>query len=291
MQNVGIYANTLKPVAIEWAEKTAHLLHRAGLRVCVEPVVAQQFSEAGRLVVVEKQLSQFENFSDMIVTFGGDGTMLSAARAFAKSDVPIMGFNLGKLGFLAEFSVADLGTSLAAVITGDFLIETRSLLEMSVGESTFFALNDFVVSKKNFNRLIRVEAFVNEAKMADYRADSVIIATPTGSTAYSLSAGGPVILPSCTVLCITPVSPHSLTLRPAIIPDDSEIRLEASCESGEFAVIADGQETLHLPSGTPVHIRKSQEVIKLVKRSKRTYFDLLKDKLLWSANGGRESFE
>lgn len=283
MKRIGLFANTTKPKALQWAETAARMLQAAGAECCAEPQVIAQFSSPQARSIRSIAVEEFERFADIIISFGGDGTMLTAARLFLDSNIPIMGLNFGKLGFLAEFNADQLEHALSAVLTGDYIIEDRAMAEVIIQGETIYALNDFVIQRKNFARMITIRAYVDNNVIADYRADGLIVATPTGSTAYSLSCGGPVMAPSCSVFCITPISPHSLTLRPLVVPDTSEICLESVADTGDVQLIADGQVVRTVRGDQQITIRRSAEEVKLVRQVGRSYYDLLKSKLLWSA--------
>lgn len=281
---IGLFANESKPEAIVWAEKTAQMLAAINVDCCVEPRIASFFLHEIPSTVHRLKLEDFHKESDIIISFGGDGTLLAAARAFITTDIPIMGVNLGNLGFLAEFSSDEIDNALSAIMTGEYVLEDRAILQTTLGDgTTIYALNDFVIRQSDAARMITVRASIDGNHVADYRADGLIISTPTGSTAYSLSNGGPIIAPTCAVLCLTPVSPHSLTLRPLVVPDSSEIALESFTNNVEAILLADGEIVARLQTSERIHIRRSDQVVKLLKRTSRTYYDLLKNKLLWSA--------
>lgn len=284
MRRVGLFANTTKPNAVKWAEIAVRMLQAAGVECCAEPHVVEQFSSPSARAIRAITVEEFDRFADVIISFGGDGTMLTAARLFLNSNIPIMGVNFGKLGFLAEFDANEMEATLSSILTGEYIIEDRAMAEVVVGGETLYALNDFVIQRKNFARMITVRAYVDGNLIADYRADGLIVSTPTGSTAYSLSCGGPIIAPSCSVFCITPVSPHSLTLRPLVVPDTSEISVEIISEAHDIQLVADGQVTRPVKDGEQIVIRRSAEEVKLVRQANSSYYDLLKQKLLWSAN-------
>lgn len=284
MRRVGLFTNTTKPNAVKWAETAVRMLQVAGAECCAEPEVVEQFTSPHARAIRSIPAEEFDRFADVIISFGGDGTMLTAARLFLNSNIPIMGVNFGKLGFLAEFNANEMEAALSSIMTGNYIIEDRAMAEVTVGGETIYALNDFVLQRKNFARMITVRAYVDGTLIADYRADGLIVATPTGSTAYSLSCGGPIIAPSCSVFCITPISPHSLTLRPLVVPDTSEVCLEPMSEPGDIQLVADGQVVRAIKAGEPIVIRRSAEEVKLVRQAGGSYYDLLKKKLLWSAN-------
>ncbi|MCU0329964.1 MAG: NAD(+)/NADH kinase [Candidatus Kapabacteria bacterium] len=289
MIRVALLAFTSRPHAIQGAIDAAVFLTHRGAEVYVATDLAAVFPAdvLARCSVVAE--TQFEKFADMVITFGGDGTLLAAARLLIGSDVPIMGVNVGNLGFLAEFPVAQLDEALAVVLSGEYRIVDRTTLTTRVDGDDIYAVNEVLLEKATQSRMIAIRAFVNEHHVADYRADGVIVTTPTGSTAYSLSAGGPIIAPSAHALCLTPISPHTLTLRPLIVQDTSDIRFELPFADMEANLVADGRIVGTIRTGDVVHIRKSEHMVKLVKRADSTYYDLLREKLLWSADATRKT--
>ncbi len=197
-----------------------------------------------------------------------------------------MGFNVGKLGFLAEFSVNDLDKTIKDLIKGNYRIIDRAVLQTEFDGEIIYTLNDFVIEKKDSSRMITIDAYANQHLIGSIRADGIIITTPTGSTAYSLSCGGPILAPSTEVICLTPISPHSLTLRPLVLSDSSELTMKVFSPTGESILVADGQVKKVLNNKDVVTINKSEEYIKLIKPTDSTYYDLLRNKLLWAANYG-----
>ncbi len=284
MKRIGIYENASKPEAIHCAEYAAKKLIKMDAQCFakreflekIDPQIAKNFTE------IEE--SEFERFIDILISFGGDGTMLSAANLLLKSNIPIMGVNVGKLGFLAEYSIHDLDKALIDLIEGNFRVVDRSVLESVVRNETYYALNDFVVEKRGSSRMITVSAYTNDHYIGDYRGDGLIITTPTGSTAYSLSCGGPILSPSTKVICLTPIAPHSLTYRPLVLPDTNEIELKVYSPTGEANFVADGRTSVKIENDETIKINKSNYVVKLVKPNNSTYYDLLRKKLLWAAN-------
>jgi NAD+ kinase len=285
MKRIGLYANPNKEIAAAYAGQAAAILLGYGAECCAEPDIAMAFPADVREKIEIMPASEFEKFADVVIAFGGDGTMLTAARLFLNSDMPLMGVNVGRLGFLAEFSVDELPEALHDVLSGDYRVVDRSLLEAETAGQKLIAFNEFVFEKKSSSRLITTHVAHNDHPVAAYRADGVIITTPTGSTAYSLSCGGPIITPSAQVLCITPISPHTLTLRPLIIPDSLELTVCVEMSNnGEARLVADGQTEITLGDKQKVTVRRSEQVVKLVKHAGSTYFDLLRSKLLWSVD-------
>lgn len=288
MRRIALLAFAARPDAVVWALHASQRLLEEKVEVYVEEALAGLFPADTSSKVQVIAATEFERFADMVITFGGDGTLLSAARMLIGTDIPIMGVNVGKLGFLAEFPVSILDDSIMDVLKGNYRIVDRTTLQTSVKGKTVYALNEILVEKSSSSKMIAVRAFVNEHHVADYRADGVIVSTPTGSTAYSLAAGGPIIAPSTHALCLTPVSPHMLTLRPLIVQDNSEIRFEFPYDGHDAQLVVDGQIIATIQTGDSVVIRKSEHLVKLVKRADNTYYDLLREKLLWSQDAIRK---
>jgi NAD+ kinase len=284
MKRVALFENTGKPEAISWAEFTAHKLKTYDAECYARSELIAAFGEEMNDYVKPLTLEQFDKFADVVISFGGDGTMLSASRLLIDTDVPIMGINVGKLGFLAEFSISELEQSIQDLMDGKYRVVDRTVMETRIGDEQIFALNDFVIEKKNSSHMITVQAYANENYIGDYRADGVILTTPTGSTAYSLSAGGPIIAPSTEVLCITPICPHSLTVRPLVIPDSNEVTLKIYSRSGQANFVADGQVERTLHNNESVVCKRSDARVKLIKTADSSYYDLLRAKLLWATH-------
>ncbi|MBU3699808.1 MAG: NAD(+) kinase [Candidatus Kapabacteria bacterium] len=284
MRQLAIKAHAGRPDAIRGVAVAIERFSTEGIEVVVSPGIADVLAPEIAAKCKVREEDEFRKLADMVMTFGGDGTLLAAARTLMGTDVPIMGVNVGKLGFLAEFAMSELDDAIARVISGAYRIVDRTTLEVTFGEVSSFALNEVLVERSSKAKMISVKAWVDDHHVADYRADGVIVATPTGSTAYSLAAGGPIIAPSTNSLCITPIAPHTLTLRPLIIDDTSEIRLQLLSEAATGQVVADGQILGVVDHDQTVHVRKSAHLVKLIKRVDSTYYDLLRQKLLWSVD-------
>lgn len=216
-----------------------------------------------------------------IIVLGGDGSLLRAAKHVAQLDSPILGVNLGHLGFLTEVEVPDLYAALAAILRNEFEVDERHFLQARVvrnGEelSAFPVMNDVVISKGPFARLIHVETFVNEAYVATYPADGLIVATPTGSTAYSLSAGGPVLSPDLNVMVLTPICPHSFFDRSIVIDTKSTVRIRVRTNHRDTLVTIDGQEVYPLMDGDEVVVHASPTTIRLIRRLDWSFFHVLR---------------
>ena len=216
---------------------------------------------------------------------GGDGTLLSAARFVAGKDIPLLAVNLGHLGFLTAIQVGELYPELERALLGEARIGRRAMIDCELVRSgrpiaNYCALNDVVITKSELARMIDLDTYVDDHFVAAYKADGLIVASPTGSTAYSLSAGGPVIFPSVAAFCITPICPHMLTNRPVIVPDTSTIRILNHGEEGIYLTI-DGQVGEPLRAGDQVLCRSSPNSIHLIRPPKLLFFDVLREKLKW----------
>ncbi|MDP2208675.1 MAG: NAD(+)/NADH kinase [Bacteroidota bacterium] len=219
---------------------------------------------------------------DVLIAFGGDGTMLAAARIVGKHQTPILGINLGKLGFLADVTITEMKKSIQSIIDHNYLIENRIVLEASsnVKKKKYYGLNDIVIDRGNYKRVIELETYVNRQFLVRYSADGLIITTPTGSTAYSLAAGGPVVTPGTDVFVITPIAAHTLTARPVVVPDNSIIKVIVKTDV-PIHLSADGQEEAFFKTPVEFIIRRASYQVKLIKRKEHSYFELLRTKLLW----------
>lgn len=222
---------------------------------------------------------------DLLIVLGGDGTLLSAARLTAAIDVPLLGVNLGRLGFLTEVPPESLSTMLDAIASGRAPVETRFLMQCDLVRGTevrgsYLVFNDAVVNKTTLARLNTYDLYIDTMFVASYRADGMIVATPTGSTAYSLSAGGPVLMPTVSAFVVTPVAPHSLTHRPLVVPDSAEIEILLRSEEEVAYLSLDGQPGFDLSDGDRVRCRRSEHQVKLF-RTGSDFFQVLRSKLKW----------
>ena len=231
---------------------------------------------------------------DLAIVVGGDGTLLAAARSLVDFQVPILGVNLGRLGFLADISPGELINRLDEILNGHYREDQRSLLHAEVrrGESTVTqadALNDVVVHKREMARMIEIRALLDGRYVTDYRADGLIISTPTGSTAYALSSGGPIVAPNMEAVLLVPICPHTLTQRPLMVDVDSEIEIQIDpANSTDIQVTCDGQVGLDIRPGDRVVIRKKRRRLRLLHPTGHDYFQLLRAKLGWGVRPERE---
>ncbi|MEW5800271.1 MAG: NAD(+)/NADH kinase [Bacteroidota bacterium] len=224
--------------------------------------------------------------SDLIVAFGGDGTILSAARMVGKAETPILGINLGKLGFLAEVSLDEVESFIEDIVNQRHVVEERTVLKIHLEreKEEMVALNEVVIDKSSSSRVIHISVYVNNDYLVSYQGDGIIISTPTGSTGYALAAGGPIVAPTTDVLVIQPISPHSLSARTVIVPDSSTVRIVVGHLSDRARVTADGQYERGFNPPSNIFIDKAGYKVKLVKRKDRSYYDVLRAKLLWGSD-------
>jgi NAD+ kinase len=266
-------------------------LHAHNYRVVVDPETANYCN--GQDELPRSQMSSQP--LDLVIVFGGDGTLLSAVRETAATHAPLLGVNLGLLGFLTDVPLSSLFTMLEEIAHGKVPVEHRTLMhcELLRGKTvmgSYLAFNDAVVNKTPLARLNNYDLFVDRAFVSRYRADGMIVATPTGSTAYSLSAGGPVVMPTVNAFVITPVAPHSLTHRPLVVPDSSVVEILMRSNEEVAYLSLDGQPGLDLRDGDRVRCRRSEHKVSLY-RTEADFFHMLRSKLKWGEQspGGDEA--
>ncbi|MBI5662325.1 MAG: NAD(+)/NADH kinase [Ignavibacterium album] len=222
--------------------------------------------------------------SDLIISFGGDGTMLATAFNAQKYDKPVLGINLGKLGFLVEADVSNLDTVIDVIKNKRYTIEERMIIEGNCTDykcERMIAINDLVIDKGGWPKMIELTVWVDGEYVTTFTADGLIVATPTGSTGYSISVGGPIVSPQADVITLSPISPHSLTVRPIVLPSKSEITIKADSLHRDIKINCDGQRSYSFPPPMEIIIRRSDNSLKLVHTSLTTYFQTLRTKLLW----------
>ncbi|HOV91401.1 MAG TPA: NAD(+)/NADH kinase [Syntrophorhabdaceae bacterium] len=232
------------------------------------------------------ELENVGDSADLIIVLGGDGTMLAVARQLKGRDVPILGVNLGGLGFLTEISVEEMPMMLEKIVSGQYKTSTRMMLDVSVVREgnkifEFSVLNDAVITKDALARIIDIEVYVDSVYLTTYKADGLIFSTPTGSTGYSLSAGGPILYPSLKNMIVTPICPHMLTNRPLILSDDVSMMAVLKSKNERVVLTIDGQIGFPLEYGDEVVVKKSPNTVRLIKSSFRGYFEILREKLKW----------
>jgi NAD+ kinase len=284
LRRIGLIANPEKPRSIAVIRKAVTQLKRLGKEILCDSVTAQ-FARLNT-VPTATDPGTLATHCDLLLVFGGDGTMLQVARETAGAGVPILGINAGHLGFLAAIQEANVADALRTVLAGRFRIENRALLEAVIhrdGSSTVqTALNDFVLSRGLASRLIELEVAVNGELLTRYRCDGLIASSPTGSTAYSLAAGGAIVSPDADVLTLTPICPHTLSIRPVVMSLHSVVQVTLLSRRLEATLAGDGQQQTHLSTGDRVLIRRSNHVVKLLRPEGSSFFSTLREKFGWS---------
>jgi len=282
MKRASIIAKQGKPELGQVARLVTGYLREHGYTVTVDAVVGEFCPEFGR--VEREELAEAR--PEFVVVLGGDGTLLSAARCVAAAGIPILGVNLGSLGFLTEIKEDEITQALADIDSGRHELTTRSMVHCQVRRqgqcvATYDALNDIVMNQQAVARITEFEVRVNSTFVANYKADGMIVATPTGSTAYSLAAGGPILAPDVPGFVITPVASHALTNRPLVVQDTAAIEIRVMVTREQAYLTIDGQQGLPLEEGDVVECRKSDFKITLFKFRNRTFFEVLRTKLKW----------
>ncbi|NLI12390.1 NAD(+)/NADH kinase [Pelotomaculum propionicicum] len=280
MKNFGLVVNLNKKGVCELVAQISRWLEHRGCGVMIEEGTAQQLGLPDFGVSQEELLDR----SECILVFGGDGTMLWTTRRVAHTGIPIAGINLGHLGFLTEIDVPEALPALEKILTGQYRIEERMMLQAEIYRQgnlvhSFVGLNDAVITKGTIPRPICLEAYINEEFFNYYHADGVIIATPTGSTAYSLSAGGPLATPELDLILLTPICPHSLWARPVVITPQSTVKLVLRSNWGEVMLTMDGQHGVSLRQYDEIKIKRACQKAKFLRMAGRSFFEVLRNKL------------
>lgn len=282
---VGIVGQPGYDAFAEQIRATAAAVRQAGAQVFLEQDLLGAVSDAGQMDPA---------CIDLLITLGGDGTLLRGARLVARHGTPVLGVNLGHLGFLTSTPPESLDEHIGALFAGRYALDNRFTLEASVvrpdgvEESAFLALNDAVLHKGGFARVVRIRIAVDGQEVATYSADGVILSTPTGSTAYSLSASGPVVVPSVECILATPICPHTLGLRPVVLPASSSIVVEALPPAEELMLTVDGQDGANLHPGDRLIVKRGAATVRLVRFEGQSFFATLQRKLNWAfENAGR----
>lgn len=280
IESVGISAKPA-PEALDLALSTRRELEKRGIRVLFDHETREAIGDENG---PSHERTDLGNHCDLLITLGGDGTLLSVAR-YAPSHVPIIGVNMGKLGFLTEITVEEFPGILERVLVGRYRSEPRVTFDVLARgeheERAFRVLNDAVINKGALARILEMWVEVSGQFVSSFRADGLIVATPTGSTAYSLSAGGPIIYPTMEAVVITPICPHMLTNRPLVLPDTLEIEIRIAPQREDVFLTLDGQEGITITEKDRIFVKKSRNTISLVQSPERNYFDVLRRKLKW----------
>lgn len=287
IRRIGIILKPHQPDALRTICDLATWVAERGIELVGGPEIERESIEHQTgCAVQEVPPEQLPDIVDLILVLGGDGTMIATARMLGDREVPVLGVNYGGLGYLAEFRIEELYVALESILTGDYRLDQRVMLAVQLirGKEQITAsrvLNDVVINKSALARIIEIEAYMNSQFVNSFRADGLIVSTPTGSTAYNLSAGGPIIYPSMKTVVITPICPFTLSNRPIVVPDESTIELILKTENQDVALTLDGQVGFPLKAEDRVVISKSHTTFKLVQPASRNYFEVLRDKLRW----------
>lgn len=282
IKNVGIFAKFHDPRCQNVANDLIDWLHHRHCTPLVDEHLARHIGYSQGVPPTEIQ-----ERAGLVVVLGGDGTLISVARLMCGKDVPILGVNLGSLGFLTETTLEELYPRLEKCLESPPLVWDRMMIEATVHREgteidTYLALNDVVINKGALARIVDLETKINGQFVSTFKADGLIISTPTGSTGYSMSAGGPIVHPQMSCIVITPICPHTLTNRPIVVPDDSNVSITVNSSFDENVYLTiDGQVGLELKEGDSLIVRRSSKSIALVKSRTRDYFELLRTKLKW----------
>lgn len=282
----GVVANWKRKDAIDAAAACLKLIKERGQRYILEERTAVWGNIPGDRIGLEEIGQQ----CDLVISFGGDGTLLGVGRHVAPNEVPILAVNMGGLGFLAELQFEQLPDAIDAILNDKFLVESRMMLSARLvkGDGTaiegFYATNDVVVGPRNFSRIVTVEATIDDERLFRYRGDGLICAAPTGSTAYSMSAGGPIVDPRIDLLMFTPICAHSLTVRPLIVPANLEVGVSVSSRGKEDMVMTiDGQASYPIVPDDRVFVTKAKRRLRLIRLDEKDFYMLLREKLKWDA--------
>lgn len=277
IKKIGVVLRPSTPELKEHFYQLERIFNKYDINVLLDSI------SAGMIGVMGMEFDILCKSTDAIVTLGGDGTLISAVRRSFKYDIPIFGIYAGTLGFLADINFDELEKFVATLVAGEYRVDERSILEatftQNAKEVTVYAFNDIVLTRPSVSNMIHVETLVDSKPFNTYYGDGVIVSTPTGSTAYNLSAGGPVLFPLTNVFALTPICPHSLTQRPVVLPGEFSIEMKTPQEKA--LVIIDGQDKHELDMGESIHIQLAQKRVKLIHRNEFNYFDVLKEKLNW----------
>jgi NAD+ kinase len=287
IKRIGIVLKPHQPDALKTMCELAAWLSERGISLVGGPQIERERIKQETGCAVEQVAPEkIAATVDLILVLGGDGTMIATARLIGDTEVPVLGVNYGGLGYLAEFRIEELYTALESILCGNYRLDKRVMLavELLRRDETVTrnrVLNDVVINKSALARIIEIEAYLNRQFVNSFRADGLIVSTPTGSTAYNLSAGGPVIFPSMNAVVITPICPFTLSNRPIVVPDDAVIELWLKTDQEDVALTLDGQVGFPLKVEDRVVIRKSQTKFNIVQPTNRNYFEVLRDKLRW----------
>lgn len=286
---IGLYARVLKnKVAFECLQSILNYSHQNGISIVLHSDLHDSLSDSK--FSYDPPLDVFANDEivqskiDYLLCIGGDGTMLDSLNIVRESGIPVLGFNTGRLGYLATSNTEDVEKVIDELIKKSYSIDKRTLLKLEADQELFggfaYALNDFVIHKKDSTSMITVHSYLNGEFMNSYWADGLIVATPTGSSAYSLSCGGPILIPKSASFAITPIAPHNLSVRPVVIPDDTVLSFEIEGRVKSYLISLDSR-SCSIKKGTQIAVRKANFTFNLIRPSNKNYLDALRTKMMW----------
>ncbi|MBB3186488.1 NAD kinase [Microbacter margulisiae] len=283
-----IFGNTFRPEAALSALRLATFLQDKHVDIWIEKGFYDFLNlQNHAFPLVYQSFEKVPELADFALSIGGDGTFLNTAMHIGSSKIPILGINTGRLGFLADVADNELEIVLDQIINNEYFIEERTVLELQTTHQDWnpssFALNEIALLKQDSSSMIAIQVKVNGEELNTYRADGLIIATPTGSTAYSMSVGGPIVVPQANNFILAPVASHSLNIRPLIIPDNWELEVQVKSRTNSFLVALDGRSSV-FDQPEILHIRKAGYSIRVVKQAHHTFFNTLKNKLMWGVD-------
>jgi NAD+ kinase len=278
---IGIIGKTNKQEVFGITDDLCKWLKERGIETYVESEIGFKI---GHLNSIPRE--RLPEHSDVVLVFGGDGTFLDVARLVCRYNIPILGVNLGGLGFLTEITTDELRPAVEEIINGNYVVEKREMLTATIHRDAeiigdYSVLNDVVINKGVVARIIDLAIYIDGSHVTSFRADGLILSTPTGSTAYSLSAGGPIVYPTLPLTLITPISPHTLTNRPLVVSNETVIRVKILTETMDVYLTLDGQVGVTLKKDDEIEVRKSDTYVKMIRSPFRDYFTILKTKLMW----------
>ena len=287
--NIGLYARALRnKLAVECLQNIMNYLGQNGIGI--------YFKEDLHKNIIESKLAfenKYEVFStdeikqakiDYLLCIGGDGTLLDSLNIVRETGIPVLGFNTGRLGYLATSNPEDVEKVIDELVKKSYSLDKRTILKLEADQELFggfaYALNDFVIHKKDSTSMITVHTYLNGEFMNSYWADGLIVATPTGSSAYSLSCGGPILIPKSSSFAITPIAPHNLSVRPVVIPDDTVLSFEIEGRVKSYLISLDSR-SCSIKKGTQIAVRKANFTFNLIRLSNKNYLDALRNKMMW----------
>lgn len=281
LKHIGVVPNRVKDIDLKVTHHIAEWLNQHGHAPYMTSLVAKEMTEQ----VISVETDELYKTCDALIVVGGDGTILGEAQAASREDLPIVGVNLGRIGFLADIEMEEVDKALEKLLAGDYQIEERMMLQATIigpdgHEEVFHALNDINITRGSFSRIVEFEISVNEELCDIYRADGIIVATPTGSTAYNLSAGGPIVVPHAHTYVVTPICPHTIYSKSIMLCAEDRVCIKTLEETKDMALSIDGKQSAYLTPQHELYVQKSPYVTRLIKISERKFFEILRQKIV-----------